>query len=496
MWTEKWWDDGRPPHATPTTIPNSNTAVNGVKLTNGFTISQTPSARLTMSNGVGSDSVDSSDHHRTLSNAHGDWELIISPTSQVDSTMPFTSSSSPDTGFSTSSSSTSLKPAAKLTKKSRASLSNGKSLIGKRLATNKSTPDIDLDRDQSLNAAQRLSTINGNARDTSHSTPVDVGKEQSNGIDRLIVVTDGGNCHTRHSSISSNDWQLSDTTTSNSNLISKPNEKNTGQDGTLSDRLIDISTEIGLESPSSKTSSSRGSEVTPNLSPSPARVFPDLSFDLSTTQRVTSGSTSDHSCSWSDSSDAASWDSSLKTPPLYDVCDIASSLSTERQTHRLPSMQSQLSTPSSSSSPLKNPRQDTGTSATTDNGNKSKLSLETTPRSSWSEEPAVLTLDSESSYFHAPTASTVPLQGLKNTTREQDSAIEKKVPKSFSNRGPVPLANGHAGKQRAYTLMSEEGEESRSVVLYEYEKPKQTLGGKTLSHFQPNQFILDPFCYC
>ncbi|RUS90774.1 hypothetical protein EGW08_001485 [Elysia chlorotica] len=482
MWTEKWWDEGRPPQATHTTItPDSNVAVNGVRNTNGSALSPTPSSRLTMSNGVEPDSLVNSDHQRTLSNGHGDWELIISPTSQIDNSMKFISPSSPDPGvgqsLSTSSSSTSLKPAAKLTKKPRASLTNVKSLTGKRLTTSKSSSAIDIDRRQSREGSHQLSPINGKAQDASNSAVAGA----DNGLDRLTVMTDGKKDHTRHSSISNTDWQLSSKSSKNcdSNFISKPSAKTAGENGTFSDRLLDISTEIGLESPSSNSSSSRGSDETSNLSPSPARVFPDLSLDLSGTQRVTSGPTSDHSCSWSDSSETASWDSSLKTPPLYDVCDIASSLSAERQTHRLQSMQSQLSNPSSSASPVKPARQDRPAAAA-DNASLGKSKLASTARSSWSEEPAVLALDTESSYFHAPTASTVPIQGLNKPTRELNTPVERKVPKSFSGRGPVPLANGHAGKQKAYSLVSDGAEESRSVVLYEYERPKKSPQGPAL----------------
>ncbi|GFR57664.1 hypothetical protein ElyMa_001750600 [Elysia marginata] len=480
MWTEKWWDEGRPPQTS-----SASASTNTEALTNGSTSTQTPSGRLKLSNGT-------SDHHRTLSNGNSsDWEIIMSTTSQADGSMlSSNSSSSPETrkgqDFTPPASSTSLKPAAKLTKKCRNSMANGKALTGKRLVASKSSPDMDITSGQSRDGAQRLSDFNGNEHDSAYYTApaLDIDKGQSNGMDRLTVVTDGGKGHTRHSSISSNDWQLSNKTLANNggfDYLSQPNKRSNDHNGALSDSLNDINETVGPESSSSKSLDSRANEASPDLSPSPARLFPDLSLDLSANKRVASGSTSDRS-SWSESSDTPSWDSSLKTPPLYDICDIASSLSNEKTNHRLHSMQSQLSSPSSSSSPEKNNtrRNISAYIETTASSSSSSAQFGNSSKSSWSEEPAILELNTDSPYFHAPTTSTVPSKGFKKTSRKLDVPTEKKFPKSFSGRGPVPIPNGQAGKQRAYSLISDEGVESRSVVLYEYEKPKKLPEASTI----------------
>ena len=507
MWTEKWWDERRPPQAASTaSINNSSSAsTNTVALTNGSSATQTLGGRLKMkmSNGVGSNSSITFDHHEALSNGHGeDWGRILTSleTSQDRGPILSNSSSPPrdrnSQDCTNQSSSITLKPAAKLAKQARSSLSNGKSLTGRRLVTSKSSPDMDITRGQSLvNFSQRLPAINGDASDdasyttSGHETAADQdmeigeGKEQPNGLDRLTVATGGWDKgHTRHSSINSDDWHLANQNSWVSNggpghLSTRTNEKLTTSrpNGALSDE----SSYVSLESPSSKfTGSSLDNGLTPNLSPSPARVFPDLSLDLRSTQRATSGSISERS-SWSESSDAASWDSSLKTPPLYDVCDIASSLSSERQTHRLLSMQSHVSTASatSSSSPDKHTRQSTP-SIENNNSSNSGNKFDESHSSSWSEQPAILELDTDTSCFQTPTTGgTVAPQGHKKTSRQQPDTGA--APRTFSGKGPVPLTNGHSGGQRAYSLMSDEGVESRPVVLYEYERPKKSLEGKS-----------------
>ncbi|GFO33422.1 hypothetical protein PoB_005992700 [Plakobranchus ocellatus] len=491
MWTEKWWDEGRPPQQGPRMSGNSSS---GASTTDTFShvssSASSPGGGQKLSNGVSPASLFTPDAR--MSNGHDGWYTVPL---QDDHSLSKSSSpsSSPEAKLATNltgrSSPSPPKPAVKLAKKARTSVSNGKALSGRRLVSGKSSQDLDIKRAQSPDYVQQLLTPSGDAASTTLlSSRLNISGEDvgafSTGAEKHSAGRLNGTDHSRESSLSSGDWQLSNKFAlvnggTGDHQAAKPlsintDSNETGQvvNQTSSDRLIEPSSKgIALESYTSNSPSDIKNGVSPAESPSA-----ELNrFEPSPNRRSTSGSTSDHS-SWSECSDAASWDSCLRTPPLYDVCDIASSHTNERQKpHRFQSMQQMQLT---SSIPDNNPTSlDTPTfrEKGTPNLKDSSYKVEKQENASKGFSSVEISADAAAAekkpYFHASTASTVSPQAQRKAPRQ----ATRHTVRAASAEGPVPLANGHAGKQKAYSLMAtDENEESHPVVLYEYERPKRS----------------------